>query len=31
MRGVAWLEPRLQVTISYSEMMHLVEHGEAFE
>jgi hypothetical protein len=31
MRGVAWLEPPLQAKISYSEMMHLVEHGEAFE
>jgi hypothetical protein len=30
-RGVAWLEPRVQAKISYSEMMHLVEHGEAFE
>jgi hypothetical protein len=31
MRGVAWLEARLQARISYSEMMHLVEHGEAVE
>jgi hypothetical protein len=30
-RGVAWLEPRLKAKINYSEMMHLVEHGEAFE